>query len=370
MKILFINLADYKHLGIRTVNALRRKYHDENDNVVLLNLLPIALAFKNDRKIYQRPTQISKVFSKRMINQFDKIMLAAHGEIDDYKHCYYDPDTYDENQTSNDKKYRILFDTAESTEFIMFLTKFLRKKLHLSLIICYGGRPKGFEKTSITSATRNEFASLSFLGLIVTELYSRGFQYPVKITGRTGRVTADENTGRILVETEQSILNQAARRELSIQINIIKNKIIVMSAELETSGGDEITIADEDNTSTILDDVDDDDVSDGISDQQASNDGRGYHGRAQADDTAMQNLQQEFETLFAQWVVKKSAIEFRPKYGKITFYGNMDDITIDSKYSAPDITSIVRSNNDDQSERNRHNSEHDLEDNSSCCGIS
>lgn len=203
MKLLFINLSDPGVLGAKSGKALEKKHKPsfwskDKSKITVLNLMDCAVQFANSGIIaldQERLKTLQDWLSGRKQNY--KIIIAAHGKVDDTDYCYAESDS-----TELFKTHKLL-NYAQLAVFIktLFAVKEQKIPFNITLSICYSARSEDHEKDHILQLAeiniQTSFAA-KFYALLLAD-------YNLRLKAVTGSVQFDEKTGSLLVESEEVI---------------------------------------------------------------------------------------------------------------------------------------------------------------------
>ena len=143
----------------------------------------------------QTSKTLQEWLSKR--KKYYKIIIAAHGKVDDTDYCYAESDTEELFKTHQ------LLNYAQLATFVKNLLAVKGQKMpfNMTLSICYSARSKDHGKDHIRQLgeidIQTSFAA-KFYALMVTDCNLR-------LKAVTGSVQFDEITGSLLVESEEVI---------------------------------------------------------------------------------------------------------------------------------------------------------------------
>ncbi|HHF7349489.1 TPA: hypothetical protein ACPSKE_002696 [Legionella feeleii] len=239
MRILFINLSDPGTLGKKSGEALEKKHKpsffakDKSSKVTVLNLMTCALQFADSGTItldQQTSKTLQDWLSKRKKNY--KIIIAAHGKVDDTDYCYAESDPEELFKTHK------LLNYAQLATFVKSLLAMKGQKMlfNMTLSICYSARSQEHGKHHIRQLAeidiRTSFAA-KFYALLVTECNLR-------LKAVTGSVEFDEITGSLLVESEEAIEVMERYDSCLRELKRFEQKTVqpLMTAFIDTNGYD------------------------------------------------------------------------------------------------------------------------------------
>ncbi|MDI9818577.1 MULTISPECIES: hypothetical protein [unclassified Legionella] len=204
MKILFLNLADPGILGEKAVKSLEKKHRHSfwgKKKITFLNLMAVAATYADTNTLELDERTQKKLqcwFNHR--KQDDKIIIAAHGAIDDTEYCYAQLDSEEIFKTKR------LLHYSQLAGFVHLLITHKNNAIpfNITLSICYGARSETYEKNHITDINELDIQS-SFAAKLYASLLPF---HTIRMKATTGSVEFNEKTGSLLTEHEEAIIAQ------------------------------------------------------------------------------------------------------------------------------------------------------------------
>lgn len=197
--ILVINISDSGHLGKKVADSLKNVNQSiEKPNVKLVQLQNQAIQWKELNEVALDESESAI--------EYDKIILCAHGLINDTDNCY------TEHFSAEEGKYVQLMNFSELAAFFQSVLKKLNidnsKPQNILLSMCYAARGENY--TANHSNFNQETHKTSFAYKFCTELSKR--LNTGCLTSATGAVRFNpfchDQENILLVQTEEQILAQ------------------------------------------------------------------------------------------------------------------------------------------------------------------
>lgn len=192
----------YKYAEFSFKNALEGSRDDVINTVVdLQELTEIA-----EKYIHQEVTMQQMVASinlKFNINDYDEIIIGAHGIINCVDHCFWLPGQIGER--------RSLFTAEELANFLSLLlmgSAFRKPDVNIQLAICYAARTSNYMVDHADSSNKICFVDDSFAGKFLKNFDAfTGNLYNVCLTACIGAVSYNhDTTGELLCESEEKTI--------------------------------------------------------------------------------------------------------------------------------------------------------------------
>ncbi|RMX18771.1 hypothetical protein EAS68_08150 [Legionella jordanis] len=228
MKILFINIADHKPLGIKAVEALTKKYHPSffeaksKTKITSLHLMHEAIEFAKSGSLNLSDTDYETLgFWLKNRKAHYKIIIGAHGQKDDVDFCYAQSDEIDILKANK------LLSAEQLAHFMASIFRIVpasRKSpvFTVMLSICYGARSEEFDRDHI-----QEFSTINWQSSLAAKVYAHLIQYfPIKMKAATGAVEFDTKNGNLLIESEEALRAHQKFIEVARQLRTFENEKI------------------------------------------------------------------------------------------------------------------------------------------------
>ncbi len=190
-KVLIINLSDEKGSGKQAADSLEQKYGQSN--VELRQLSAQAQEWKKN------PEKID--LSLPDIQNYEQIIIAAHGDIGDTKTCYYENfETAEEIPLFSPQQCAQFFN-----EILTQSNQPLEKNIPVTLAICYAARTEDYKLDHVSNPENIPYLK-TFAGQFLTTLHENSsMKYNIDLTAYTGSVGFNSKSGELEVETEEHI---------------------------------------------------------------------------------------------------------------------------------------------------------------------
>lgn len=235
MRILFINLADPVQLGKKSGEALQKKHKPffwEKSKITVVQMMDLALQYGNSDNIALDSKELQTIQQwLKNRKKDDKIIIAAHGKIDDTEFCYAETDPDELFKTK-----KLLSHSQLATFLKMALgIKDQPDFFNITLSICYAARSETYDKDHILDIDEVDILS-SFAAKLYKALLA---DFYVRMKAVTGSVEFDTKTGSLLVESEEAIgvtreydaLNKAIKLFEQTNVNPLVKEFVEQNGE-------------------------------------------------------------------------------------------------------------------------------------------
>jgi hypothetical protein len=191
-KVLLINLSDETGSGKKAADSLEQKYGANN---VQLRQFSAQAQEWNDS-----PETVDLAIQD--IQSYDKIIIAAHGDIGDTKTCYYENfETGAEIPLFSPQKLGHFFNEVLSQS-----TQPVNKEVPVTLAICYAARTQDYKLDHVNNPENIPYLE-TFAGQFLTTLHeASSMKYNIDLSAYTGSVGFNGVSGELEVETEEQII--------------------------------------------------------------------------------------------------------------------------------------------------------------------
>jgi hypothetical protein len=220
MHIVFLNIADTQGaLTGSTVKAIRKKYpayngwnlrryYFQNNTIEEFDLIPLYekwVTGKMDLEFLGRIIQIQV-----SCDLADKVMLGVHGNVGDTDNAY----------IADFGKPSRKVSCVNLVRFFLWCLPNRGERFHMALIMCFGARAQAHltdHSAALSEVNIKSSFAYKFYKLLCVNR-------SVLMTGRTGSVSFDRNTGHSLVQTEDAVGAEAELRELQAALETKQSK--------------------------------------------------------------------------------------------------------------------------------------------------